>query len=167
MTRQTKPTQHIFVRRAYHHCEAGVPPLVISRVMRHSAWVTTPKHHAPGNVECDAEELIATRSTSLTIHRWPPIASKTSPSRTPPRYTPIHPDTPRYIRGANSRKSVRPGGLEPPTDGLEIRCSIRLSYGRGSPGGGERMRSLSGRACQTNPTPGCGGIRTPRPGRRR
>ena len=25
---------------------------------------------------------------------------------------------------------VRPGGLEPPTDGLEIRCSIRLSYGR-------------------------------------
>jgi hypothetical protein len=26
--------------------------------------------------------------------------------------------------------SPRPGGLEPPTDGLEIRCSIRLSYGR-------------------------------------
>ena len=25
---------------------------------------------------------------------------------------------------------ARPEGLEPPTDGLEIRCSIRLSYGR-------------------------------------
>ncbi len=25
---------------------------------------------------------------------------------------------------------VRPEGFEPPTDGLEIRCSIRLSYGR-------------------------------------
>jgi hypothetical protein len=27
-------------------------------------------------------------------------------------------------------KKTRPGGLEPPTVGLEIRCSIRLSYGR-------------------------------------
>ena len=27
-------------------------------------------------------------------------------------------------------KKPRPGGLEPPTVGLEIRCSIRLSYGR-------------------------------------
>ena len=25
---------------------------------------------------------------------------------------------------------MRPGGFEPPTDGLEIRCSIRLSYER-------------------------------------
>ena len=26
--------------------------------------------------------------------------------------------------------NVRPAGLEPATDGLENRCSIRLSYGR-------------------------------------
>ncbi len=30
----------------------------------------------------------------------------------------------------NRLTEMRPGGLEPPTDGLEIRCSIRLSYGR-------------------------------------
>ena len=32
---------------------------------------------------------------------------------------------------------ARPEGLEPPTDGLEIRCSIQLSYGRGD--GGARL----------------------------
>ncbi len=32
------------------------------------------------------------------------------------------------IRGTG-RRLVPPGGLEPPTNGLEGRCSIRLSYG--------------------------------------
>lgn len=36
---------------------AGVPPLVICRVMRHSSWETTRKHYAPGDVQCDAEVL--------------------------------------------------------------------------------------------------------------
>ena len=40
--------------------EAGVPPLVICRVMRHSSWETTRKHYAPGDVQQDAEVLRAT-----------------------------------------------------------------------------------------------------------
>lgn len=37
--------------------EAGVPPLVICRVMRHSSWETTRRHYAPGDVQRDAEVL--------------------------------------------------------------------------------------------------------------
>ena len=36
---------------------AGVPPLVICRVMRHSSWETTRKHYAPGDIQKDAEVL--------------------------------------------------------------------------------------------------------------
>jgi hypothetical protein len=36
---------------------AGVPPLVICRVMRHASWETTRKHYAPGDVQRDAEIL--------------------------------------------------------------------------------------------------------------
>ena len=37
--------------------DAGVPPLVICRVMRHSSWDTTRKHYAPGEIQRDAEVL--------------------------------------------------------------------------------------------------------------
>ena len=40
--------------------DAGVPPLVICRVMRHSSWETTRKHYAPGDIQRDAEVLRAT-----------------------------------------------------------------------------------------------------------
>lgn len=36
---------------------AGVPPLVIIRIMRHSSWETTQKHYAPGDVQQAAESL--------------------------------------------------------------------------------------------------------------
>ena len=36
---------------------AGVPPLVICRVMRHASWETTRKHYAPGDVQQDAGVL--------------------------------------------------------------------------------------------------------------
>ena len=35
-----------------------------------------------------------------------------------------------WIDGAKQHDMARPGGLEPPTPGLEGRCSIRLSYER-------------------------------------
>ena len=43
--------------------EAGVPPLVICRVMRHSSWETTRKHYAPGNIQNDAEVLASILGT--------------------------------------------------------------------------------------------------------
>ncbi len=43
---------------------AGLPPLIISRVMRHSSWETTQKHYAPGNVRSDAEKIYSILSTS-------------------------------------------------------------------------------------------------------
>lgn len=36
---------------------AGVPPLVICRIMRHSSWDTTRRHYAPGDVQADAATL--------------------------------------------------------------------------------------------------------------
>ena len=41
---------------------AGVPPLVICRVMRHSSWETTRRHYAPGDVQNDAAVLNKTLS---------------------------------------------------------------------------------------------------------
>lgn len=49
--------------------EAGVPPLVISRVMRHSSWETTQRHYAPGNVQSDANilsEILKAKPSSTT-----------------------------------------------------------------------------------------------------
>ena len=36
---------------------AGVPPLVICRVLRHTSWDTTRRHYAPGDVQSDARVL--------------------------------------------------------------------------------------------------------------
>ena len=36
---------------------AGVPPLLICRVMRHSSWETTRRHYAPGDVQIEAAKL--------------------------------------------------------------------------------------------------------------
>jgi hypothetical protein len=39
-------------------------------------------------------------------------------------------ESPRQNCISTLKRSARPEGLEPSTYGLEIRCSIRLSYGR-------------------------------------
>ena len=63
--RTGRPTKYASAHDLRRSCgerlrEAGVPPLVICRVMRHSSWETTRKHYAPGDVQQDAEVLRAT-----------------------------------------------------------------------------------------------------------
>jgi integrase len=60
--RTGRPTKYATAHDLRRSCgerlrDAGVPPLVICRVMRHSSWETTRKHYAPGNVRSDAEVL--------------------------------------------------------------------------------------------------------------
>jgi integrase len=60
--RTGRPTKYATAHDLRRSCgerlrDAGVPPLVICRVMRHSSWETTRKHYAPGNVQSDAEVL--------------------------------------------------------------------------------------------------------------
>jgi integrase len=48
---------------------AGVPPLVICRVMRHSSWETTRRHYAPGDVQREAEVLRSHLTENLPTHK--------------------------------------------------------------------------------------------------
>lgn len=62
--RTGRPTKYATAHDLRRSCgerlrEAGVPPLVICRVMRHSSWETTRKHYAPGDIQRDAEVLRA------------------------------------------------------------------------------------------------------------
>jgi integrase len=60
--RTGRPIKHATAHDLRRSCgerlrDAGVPPLVICRVMRHSSWETTRKHYAPGDIQRDAEVL--------------------------------------------------------------------------------------------------------------
>ncbi len=59
-----RPTKYATAHDLRRSCgerlrNAGVPPLVICRVMRHASWETTRKHYAPGDIQRDAEVLRA------------------------------------------------------------------------------------------------------------
>lgn len=63
--RTGRPTKYATAHDLRRSCgerlrEAGVPPLVICRVMRHSSWETTRKHYAPGDIQKDADVLWST-----------------------------------------------------------------------------------------------------------
>ena len=48
--------------------DAGVPPTVLCRVLRHSSWETTRRHYVPGDVQKEAGVL----QTLLTPEATPP-----------------------------------------------------------------------------------------------
>jgi len=57
-----RPEKHATAHDLRRSCgerlrNAGVPPLVICRVMRHVSWETTRKHYAPGDIQKDAAVL--------------------------------------------------------------------------------------------------------------
>ncbi|MDA1017535.1 MAG: site-specific integrase [Planctomycetota bacterium] len=60
--RTGQPLKHASAHDLRRSCgerlrNAGVPPLIICRVMRHSSWETTRKHYAPGDIQQDAAAL--------------------------------------------------------------------------------------------------------------
>lgn len=60
--RTGRPVKHATAHDLRRSCgerlrEAGVPPLVICRVMRHASWETTRKYYAPGDIQHDANVL--------------------------------------------------------------------------------------------------------------
>ena len=57
-----KPTKYVSAHDLRRSCSqrlryAGVPPLVISRILRHSSWETTQKHYAASDVQKDGDIL--------------------------------------------------------------------------------------------------------------
>jgi len=58
------------------------------------------------------------------------VEVRRSANRKPPSEEDLSTDTTAMSPHVISKRGTRPGGLEPPTYGLEIRCSIQLSYGR-------------------------------------
>lgn len=55
--------------------DAGVPPMVIARVLRHASWETTKRHYATGNVQKDAGKLRACLGTlfdSVDVTQYTP-----------------------------------------------------------------------------------------------
>jgi len=74
--RTGRPTKYATAHDLRRSCgerlrEAGVPPLVICRVMRHSSWETTRKHYAPGNVQSDAAVLRSVLAAKGTVAEKP------------------------------------------------------------------------------------------------
>jgi hypothetical protein len=59
-----------------------------------------------------------------------PANSKESNILTPPVCRDLGTKKAELTPVVTHRREARPEGFEPPTDGLEIRCSILLSYGR-------------------------------------
>lgn len=57
--------------------DAGVPPLIICRIMRHSSWETTRKYYAAGTVQSEAETL-----KSFLEKKAPPVKPR-RPRRKP------------------------------------------------------------------------------------
>ena len=53
--------------------DAGIPPIVITGVLRHASWETTRRHYAPGDVQRDAgviREKLADAQSETDVPRY-------------------------------------------------------------------------------------------------
>ena len=78
--RTGRPTKYASAHDLRRSCaerllDAGVPPMVITRVMRHASWETTRRHYAPGDIQKDANllrEYLGTVSGGIDVSQYTP-----------------------------------------------------------------------------------------------
>ena len=115
----------------------GVPVQIAQRIMRHADYRTTLAAYTCLELVDDADAIarIATPTSTPTTKGTNRCELVPQPAKSQPRQRGWlsrrnRLDLQRLATQCDSARRARPPGFEPGTVGLEVRCSIQLSYGR-------------------------------------